>query len=697
MKAPLVLLSSLAALLALPSVAQLTDTGVKAPAIAEAPDKAEQGLSLTFSAGGKTDTRPARLVALFVPKGEPATPFLSAGPFTAKWEGNLMSPLRATATLEFTFRGALRASLNGKELVAGEKSQAGKDAFFQVKDVSLGKGANLLVVEYEAPKDEDAMVRMNWSSSEFPSEPVPPTVFTHNVNASALREGVRIREGRLLFAQYNCTACHDGAGLVPAKGTGMPELTQDAPQFGEFGARYHETWLAHWLNNPHDIRPRSLMPRVFPGATKEGQVDQDAADIAAYLVGLGQPNNAQPSEDLVPAGAALFANLGCIACHQTPDFQGEDEHNRVPLSHMKAKWQAPALQAYLKDPQALYKWTRMPNFRLTDEESAQLTAYLLSGTQREFAATPKGDAARGAQLSVSAGCLNCHAGVPPMTTPKLAETLKNGWLKGCMAPDEEARGKAPHFALTGPQREALLSFAASGFESLKQDNPAEFAQRQVRNLSCVACHPHDGQSSTWSSVEGQMAPLQAGAPHPEGEGVPVATTAAPLLTWFGEKLQPEWSAKFIAGGIDYKPRPWIIGRMPGFGMRSELLAHGLAFDHGYSAKNETAPAINAEHQQAGEILLGENGGFNCTTCHGVGERPPTAVFEAPGINLAYSTARLRHDYYLRWVLNPMRIDPETKMPKFADETGKTPLTDHFDGDAVKQYGAIWQYLHSQKR
>jgi hypothetical protein len=43
---------------------------------------------------------------------------------------------------------------------------------------------------------------------------------------------------------------------------------------------------------------------------------------------------------------------------------------------------------------------------------------------------------------------------------------------------------------------------------------------------------------------------------------------------------------------------------------------------------------------------------------------------------------------------PQRIDPETKMPKFADETGKTPLTDFFDGDASKQFDAIWQYLQT---
>jgi mono/diheme cytochrome c family protein len=696
MKAPLFLACTLATAAALPVFAQQPANPVTAPALADTPAKNEQGLMVTFNAAGKSDTRPARMVALFVPAGQPVTPFLPSGPFTATWDGNMVSSLRATVNLEVRYRGTVQISLNDQQLKTAAVKSTANDGVetFRVDNLSLSKGPNKLVVKYESPKDGDAVIRMNWSAKDFPTEPVPPMAFSHNINAKELREGVRVREGRLLFAQYHCSACHDGTGVLPAKGEGMPELAQDAPQLGEFGARYNEAWLAHWLNDPHSTRPHSLMPRVFAGNAKERQVDQDAADIAAYLVTLGKANNPPVDEALVPAGAALFANLGCIACHQTPEFQGEDEHNRVPLAHLKAKWQSPALTAYLKDPQATYQWARMPNFRLTDEEAAQLTAYLLSGTQKEFAAGPKGDAAKGGQLMVSVGCLNCHAGMPPTTAPKLVDTLKSGWTKGCLAPDEAGRGKAPDYKLTPAQRDALISFAAVGFDSLKQDTPLEFAHRQIRNLNCTACHAHDGQSSTWSSLEGEMAPLQAGAPTPEGEGVAIASTAAPLLTWFGEKLQPDWSAKFIAGGITYKPRPWIIGRMPGFGVRSEILAHGLALDHGYSAKPEPKPQLSPEFVKAGETLIGENGGFNCTTCHGIGDRHPTAVFEAPGINLAYSVERLRHDYYLRWVLAPTRLDPETKMPKFADEEGKTPLTDILGGDAVKQYEGIWQYLHS---
>ena len=36
----------------------------------------------------------------------------------------------------------------------------------------------------------------------------------------------------------------------------------------------------------------------------------------------------------------------------------------------------------------------------------------------------------------------------------------------------------------------------------------------------------------------------------------------PPLTWFGEKLRTEWMASFIAGKVEYKPRTWLVGRMP---------------------------------------------------------------------------------------------------------------------------------------
>jgi hypothetical protein len=335
----------------------------------------------------------------------------------------------------------------------------------------------------------------------------------------------------------------------------------------------------------------------------------------------------------------------------------------------------------------------MPNFRLSDEEAERLTAYLLSGAQREFPTGPAGDAAKGAQLLVSSGCLNCHASLPPTNQPTLTATLASSWNKGCLADDAKNRGVAPDFALDAGQRDALRAFAASGFASLKQDAPIEFAERQIQNLRCMACHARDQRVSAWTQLESEMSSLAAAAPVANPEAQPVSKTWTPMLTWAGEKLRPEWLEQFVAGRIAYKPRPYLLARMPGYPVGlTKGLAEGLSFEHGFAlgAGKESAPAD--ELLKIGERLIGENGGFNCTSCHALGDRAATAVFEAPGPNFSYAHERLRKDYFIRWSLAPLRIDPETKMPKVANDEGKTPLTDVLDGNADAQFEAIWYYL-----
>jgi mono/diheme cytochrome c family protein len=152
--------------------------------------------------------------------------------------------------------------------------------------------------------------------------------------------------------------------------------------------------------------------------------------------------------------------------------------------------------------------------------------------------------------------------------------------------------------------------------------------------------------------------------------------------------------QFIAGKVAHKPRPWIIGRMPGFGAWAHGLAEGFALSHGLPL-TEAEPKVTPDRAEIGERLLGENG-FNCLQCHALGEKGATAVFEAPGPNLIRVRGRLREGYYTRWLLHPLRVDPETKMPRFATDDGKTPLTDVLDGDARAQVDAIWQFLHTVK-
>ena len=133
----------------------------------------KQGVTLTFSVGGKTDTRAARLVALEVPAGQPATPFLPAGPFTARWDASILSDLRAEFSFAADVRGSVKVTINGAVILEGS-------ARVESPPIKLQKGANPITIEFTSPAKGEAMLRLLWSSKEFPWEPVPPTAFQQN-------------------------------------------------------------------------------------------------------------------------------------------------------------------------------------------------------------------------------------------------------------------------------------------------------------------------------------------------------------------------------------------------------------------------------------------------------------------------------------------------------------------------------------
>ena len=131
--------------------------------------------------------------------------------------------------------------------------------------------------------------------------------------------------------------------------------------------------------------------------------------------------------------------------------------------------------------------------------------------------------------------------------------------------------------------------------------------------------------------------------------------------------------------------------MPGFEFYADDLASGMAVFNGFSPDGANKPIIEPDKAEIGKNLVSAAGGFACITCHSVGDTKATAVFEAPGINLAYSGERLQEEYFTRWLLHPLKVDRSSKMPVYFDK-GKSPLEKYFNGDANKQVDAIWHYV-----
>ena len=618
-----------------------------------------------------------RLMSLAVGRGETPTPFLPAGAFRATFEAVLTLPARDRMKFHIDGRGKVKLIVNGKSVLDG--SLRAKQSLETAKAVRLKKGGNDIRVEFESAARGDGELRIFWSGFDFGFEPIKPELMSYPVTDEAVVAGEQLRHGHRLFVESRCARCHDYDDQRLSE-SAYQELDRMGPDLRLVGSRAHQGWLAEWMKDPHKIRPDATMPKFT-------MADSDAVDIASYLATLGQ---AQPhggfTQTQVEAGEQRFRELGCVACHARTDESAKDAENgdRIHLAFVKQKWQPHALIAYIQDPAAHYEDVRMPNLKVSPDDAANLAAYLLDGA----AALPikKGDDKKGRRLVRKHGCYVCHVlgeDIPPVDSqfPR-QRNLKP--KRGCLA--DSPNGAAPDYGFSDVERAALREFLPVAHQVPFRKSPLDFAARHVAVERCTACHALDGQASTWAQLAEKWS---EDAPLPP-EQDPVAQ-GLPALTWVGAKLQPSWIRKFVIGQLP-SPRPWLTARMPAFEKHGVAITDGLIREHGYTSKDEPIRAGGANLSMHGNRLLQQGTGFGCVQCHAVGDNKAEQVFEREGINLLISRQRLRHEYYTRWLADPTRLDPDARMPKYADSDGKTAFTDVLGGDAAKQFEAIWQSL-----
>ncbi len=634
------------------------------------------GLAGVFTSGGKNDTRISRLVALHVPADTPPTIFLATGPFSVKWTGYLKTTEKGDYQFRADGMGTLKVTFGQNPAMEWtlEKDKPGT-----AKPIELVKGYNPITIEYTSPKVGASTLRLWWSGESFVEEPLPPDALFTKGDTDSVKQSSGLRNGRQLYAERGCIKCHEAPIDLKGATNAMPELARTAPSLEKSHERFEPDYLAAWIANPQAIRPTSTMPNVLKGTPEE--VEQQAADIAVFLAGESAEKKAEkPDEKVVEQGEKLFETLGCIGCHNTQAPTVKDTHERLSLHSIRQKFKPNQLAEFLKDPHKHYAWSRMPNFKLDGtKEIPQLVAYL---SNHDIEGLPKvkakGNAERGKKLFSESGCINCHASekieAKPVTRAKPTKLDT-----GCLA-EKTAETKAPDYRFTEVERQALQAFLKEGTSSLKQDIPAEFASRQMQSLNCTGCHRRDGkQGKLYKILEEENV-----------TGIP--PQAMPTLTWTGEKLKPEWTTKLLQGNIDHKARPWLKSRMPAFPQRAEWIAIGLSHEHGFAIDENPKPTFNEDQKKVGTKLMEQTGGLYCYQCHAVGDKPAVQPFEAPGINLLDASQRLRYSYYPRWMLDPTRVDPSTKMPRFAPDLKTTTLKDVYEGDARKQFDALWMHI-----
>ncbi len=264
----------------------------------------------------------------------------------------------------------------------------------------------------------------HWHKQHHWDYPMLPTSMTeagciqcHQTSMELIAEDApTVTEGYRNFERFGCYSCH--------KVDWFPTKRKPGPSLKNFQAKLTTDWVSSWVSDPKGFRPTTWMPQFF-------HLENFAPDevIATSEYGRGEPilghvwnetavgaitafiADRAPKQELPPMpvagdairGSEVFRVSGCLACHnmapygEDPDLprdfalvsSGENEHG-PNLRGVATKLDADWLYHWIKNPSAYWPETRMPDLRLSDQEAADIVAYMIEDPDGYFTDVPEG-------------------------------------------------------------------------------------------------------------------------------------------------------------------------------------------------------------------------------------------------------------------------------------------------------------------
>ncbi len=555
----------------------------------------------------------------------------------------------------------------------------------------------------------------------------------------------KLNEGRRLAMKYGCFACHTVKGFENQWKVG--------PSLANIQSKVSREWIVRWLQNPKSFRPSTQMPAIFHLENTSSDEDHTKSiiaieGIARYLlknsdaVSLNKP----PVDGNPEIGKKLVKEIGCLGCHTV---ESANANNHGPeLIYLGSKVTKEWLFTWLKDPKHYSKDTRMPNLRLSDDEAAHITSYLLESRNKEFEEKPtpkihendfnnfvldylsrkmrnseaKAELAKmdmdakfqfiGREVIAQQGCFGCHdihgfEKSKPIGTELTKEGQKEvdkldfgfidiertrqAWffqkLKHPRSFDKD-KVKAYHEKLRMPEfgfTDDQANALVTFLMSLRDESIPLNMQKKL-NLKEEAIERGRFLVAKYNCQGCHTVDGVEGRARAlfEDKG-----GAPPMIEGEGAKVQEEWLFKFLHNPSPI--RPWLKYRMPTFGFDDDQVNKLIRYFSNLANQEPSfapADAANAapEELQAGKILFIK---FKCIQCHQSGAAGLSASFLAP--DLAMAKQRLKPNWVIDWLKDPQVLQAGTMMPTFFPE-GQTPVKDILEGDPAKQIHAIRNYL-----
>ncbi|MDP3920068.1 MAG: c-type cytochrome [Candidatus Omnitrophota bacterium] len=555
----------------------------------------------------------------------------------------------------------------------------------------------------------------------------------------------KLAEGRRLARTYGCAGCH--------KIEGFEKQWKVGPSLEHVQSKLEPDWIIRWLMNPKEFRASTKMPRIFhlentSDVKSAEKSDASIAGIAAYLMKNSDPIalGSLPTKGNPEAGEALVKEVGCLGCHTAA---GVDANNFGPeLTGLGSKVTPEWLYAWLKDPKHYSSETRMPNMRLSNEEAAHITAYLLEDRNEKFESIRlpivKSEVVDGLAMMFLKGRLrydDAQAKLNAMSAQERLEFIGEKTIvhQGCFGCHtihgfEDTKPIGTELTDEGSKDVHKLDFGlihldhtrqAWFYQKLKEPRIFDRGKEKVyhEKLRMPDFGFNDDQAERLTtfllSLQKEDIPLEMskqldlreqeiergrylvakfncqGCHTLDGQEGKVrkvfddAGNAPPLLTGEGKKVDGGWLYDFLEKPVTI--RPWLSYRMPTFEFDEESLTHIVRYFENLSevpiSYKDDTPKPTAENIEAGKKLFKA---FQCIKCHKSNPEPGlSASFLAP--DLVMTKSRLRPDWVVEWLMDPQALQEGTMMPTFFYD-GQSPMPEILGGDALRQSEAIRDYL-----
>jgi cytochrome c2 len=619
---------------------------------------------------------------------------------------------------------------------------------------------------HDEKQAEEWARKYHWGEQEFLETPMLPMqqieagcYKCHN-STNEVPKAAALDQGRDLIRIYGCFGCHK----IP----GYENIRKVGPDLSTVSGKVTKEWVRKWLSNPKEFKSESRMPQFWwnsnnsgPDFDKRNVVEINA--ISDYLFANSTPKELPPGRTNgdIARGKKLVETVGCFGCHsvgpitENPRVSQIRRRHGYNLQNLGSKVSVNWVYNWVKDPQKVWPETKMPSLRLTDDEAADVAAYLTSLKNPEFDAKPWPDSdpatldivvlellkagsteieakeklktmsvedknlLAGERLIARYGCFGCHnipkfENAQPIGTElteagsKLIGQLDFGFvnIEHSRHAWYEQKLKDPRIFDVGRVKrpEELLKMPNFHFNDSDVNSIAMVLVSMVKDK--VALEMRDKPDDAIAAGRSLVAEKNCRGCHIiEGMGGDIRGLVTdprdyalmpPNLNTEGLKTQPLWLHPFIIDPGSIKLRPWLTYRMPTFHFTETQAAtigrYFAALDN--HAPYPWVPQFTMADTTPERLAVGAElfTKFQCSSCHPTSSvLPPNKEPSDLAPNLMLASQRLRPEWVLQWLKDPAKIFPGTKMPSFFGDN-KSPFPQYLNGDVSAQIQAIRDHL-----